>query len=207
MAEMDDLFGTAEEGTAEGETEGGEDDDEGNPLAESFGLKLGVPLGVILLGWAFVGPGHLLTTGRFELPILASFRQPFRVEYLAYVAATTFAFAFAGGLVFPWVFDDDGPYESSLAINLVLPAVAITVLLAVVGLVFPALFYVVTGDVVRAGLVLGMAVVVVVVALIFRLVAMLVVGIWSAPLWLSSFAGVYTGSYLRRGLERVGVGA
>ena len=67
-----------------------EDDTEESGPAEDFGLLLGVPLALIALVLAFVGPVRILTLFRFDLPIVASFRSPIQYEYFAYIGAVFF---------------------------------------------------------------------------------------------------------------------
>lgn len=185
---------------SENETTDTDDEaDDETSVASSFAFTLGLGLAVVAVGWAFFGPAALLETGRYELPVLASFREPFQTMFFAYIGAVTFGFAFLGSIALPSMRDvESESYETDFAISLVLPAAGVTVLMIVLGLLFPALFYLVNGELVRAGLVLGMALVIVVAALIYDVLGFLILGIVSIPLWLPSFVGAYAGGFLQK---------
>lgn len=173
-----------------------EPEDESSP-AENFGTKLGVGLTIVALVWAFVGPSHLLEVGRYELPIVASFVEPLQVTYLLYVGGLTFLLALVGGIAFPAVDPEAGDdYEGDLAMGLIIPPIVVVLVMAVLGFVFPALFYLVGGEVVRAGLILGGIVVVAVVAFLVRTITLVALAVATAPLWVPSFAGAYAGGFL-----------
>lgn len=184
----------AEDGRDEGEIE--------ESPATDFGIKLGVPLVLVALAWAFIGPAHLLEVGRYELPIVASFVEPLPYLFFGYVGAVTFAFALVGAVVFPSRAEEaNDEYAVDLAIGLILPAVGVVVLMAVLGFVFPALFYLVAGEIGRAGLILAGVAVILVAAFLLRTIAILVIALWSAPLWVPAIAGAYVGAFVQ------GVGA
>lgn len=166
--------------------------------ATDFGMKLGVPLALVAAAWAIAGPAHLLEVGRYELPIVASFVEPLPYLFFAYVGGVTFAVALLGGLAYPSMHEEgaDG-YAIDLAIGLIIPAVGLTLLLAVLGFVFPALFYAVGGDIVRAGLIIVGVAIIVVAAFLLRTIALLVVAVWSAPLWLPAILGAGLGQVVR----------
>lgn len=173
-----------------------EPDDESSP-AEDFGMKLGAGLTIVALVWAFVGPGHLLEVGRYELPIVASFVEPLQVTYLLYVGGLTFLLALIGAIAFPALDVEAGDgYEGDLAMGLIIPPIVVVLVMAVLGFVFPALFYLVGGEVVRAGLILGGVVVVAVVAFLVRTITLIALAVAAAPLWVPSFAGAYAGGFL-----------
>lgn len=179
-----------------------EDDENEESPATDFGIKLGVPLALVALGWAFVGPANILEVGRYELPIVASFVEPFPIVFFGYVGAVTFAFALVGAVLFPSRAEEAvDEYATDLAIGLIIPAVGVVVLMAILGFVFPALFYLVAGEIGRAGLILAGVAVVVVAAFLLQTIAILVIALWSAPLWLPAIAGAYVGSFVQ------GVGA
>lgn len=166
--------------------------------ATDFGMKVGVLLALVAGAWAFVGPAHLLELGRYELPIVASVVEPLPYRFFAYVGGVTFTVALLGGVAYP-NFSDEGTdeYAVDLAIGLIIPAVGLTLLLAVLGFLFPALFYAVGGDVVRAGLIIVGVVIIVVAAFLLRTIAVLVIAVWSAPLWLPAILGAGLGQILR----------
>lgn len=186
--------GTTEEGAEAAEDPLG--DVEEAP-AMDVGMKLGVPLSVVALVWAFVGPAHLLEVGRYELPIVASFVEPLPVRFFLYIGGVTFAFALAGGYVVPAIVDEDEGDAIDVAIGLLIPVVVLTVLVALLGFVFPALFYLLTGEFVRAGLIFVGVALAVVIALFKLRIAMLIVGVWSAPLWLAALVGAVVGQFVR----------
>lgn len=174
------------------------DDDESSP-AEDFGTRLGVPLALLALAWAFVGPAHLLELGRYELPIVASFVEPTSYAFFLYLAGVTFVIALAGALSFPSRTDEpQDDYAGDLATGLIIPTIVVVVAMVALGFVFPALFYAVTGELMRAGLILVGVVVAAVAALILQTIVLLAVAVVSAPLWAPAFAGAYAGSFLRR---------
>lgn len=190
--------GVATAAAADNRTEGdAESDDESSP-AEDFGVRLGAVLALVAIAWAFVGPAHLLEVGRYELPILASFVDPVPLRFFGYVAGVTFALALAGGVAFPSVSDEQQEgYGPDLAIGLIVPTVLGVVLMVVLGYLFPALFYVVSGEFVRAGTIVGGMVVVGVGAYLLRTVVLVAVAVAASPLWVPAFAGAVTGSLLR----------
>jgi hypothetical protein len=184
---------------SESETQSEPDDEEESSPAEDFALRLGLPLALVAFALAFIGPAPLLETSRFELPVLASFREPFQTMFFAYVGAVTFAFALFGALTFPSLWDEDQEgYEGGLAISLIIPSVGIAVVLAILGAVFPALYYFVTGQLVQGALVLVGAVIIVAIGLAFETIAILVLAAAAAPLWLPSYLGAYAGGFLQR---------
>lgn len=174
-----------------------EDEFEDSP-ATDFGLLLGVPLALVAGAWAFVGPGHLLELGRYELPIVASVVEPLPYRFFVYVGGVTFALALIGGLTYPSLHEEmTDEYAIDLAIGLILPAVGLTLLLAVLGFLFPALFYLIGGEFVRAGTIVVGVVAIVVAAYLLRTVALLAIAVWSAPLWLPAILGAGIGQVLR----------
>lgn len=202
--------GLLDEEEAETDPESEEEDDESGPAVD-FGLYLGVPLALIALVLAFVGPVRILTLFRYELPIVASFRSPLELTYFAYLGGASFLFALGGAVAFPLVRSDDAleyledgdvsGYEVDLALGLIMPAAALAVLMAVAGFLFPALFYLVGGELIRAGQILLMVIVVVVLAVILQTIAMLVIAVWSSPLLIPSFLGSYLGGFLRQVMD------
>lgn len=174
-----------------------EDEFDDSP-ATDFGLKLGVPLALVAGAWAFVGPAHLLELGRYELPIVASFVEPLPYRFFAYVGGITFALALVGGLAYPSLHEEmTDDYAIDLGIGLIIPAVGLTILLAVLGFLFPAVFYAVGGEFVRAGLIVVGVVAIVVAAFLLRTIALLVIAVWSAPLWLPALLGAGLGQVVR----------
>lgn len=191
---------------AAGTGEAGADADE-DPLGEvpespsmDVGMQFGVGLALVALVWAVVGPSHLLEVGRYEWPIVASFVEPLPVRFFLYLGGVTFGFALAAALAFPRLADPEDWDAIDLAIGLLIPIVVLTAVVALLGFVVPAVFYAVTGEVLRAGLILVGVAILLVVADAKRTVALLVVGIWSAPLWVAAFAGAGLGGRLREGL-------
>lgn len=180
-----------------GGTVDGEDDLEDSP-ATDFGMKLGVPLALVAAALAVVGPARLLELGRYELPIVASFVEPPPYSFFASVGGVTLAVALVGGLAYPSLHDErTDDYAIDFAIGLILPAVGLTLLLAILGFLFPALFYAVGGEFVRAGLIVVGVLAIVVVAYLLRTIAILVIAVWSAPLWLPAILGAGIGQILR----------
>lgn len=174
------------------------DDEFEDSPATDFGLKLGVPLALVAGAWAFVGPAHLLELGRYELPIVAGIVEPLPYRFFVYVGGVTFAVALLGGLAYPSFHDENTDnYAIDLGIGVIMPPVGLTLLLAVLGFLFPALFYAVGGEFVRAGLILVGVVIIVVAALLLRTIALLVIAVWSAPLWLPALVGAGLGQVLR----------
>ena len=116
-------------------------------------------------------------------------------------------FALVGAVTFPSLRSDDAieyvengdvtGYESDLAIGLITPAAVLAVLLVIAGFVFPALYYAIGGEVIRAGQVLLMVGVGIVVAYIFQIVTILLIAIGSSPLLVPSFVGSYVGGFCR----------
>lgn len=176
-----------------------DDDDETTP-AELFGQKLGLPLAAVALALAFVGPAPILELFRYELPMIASFRDSAGYGYLAWVGGATAVLGFAGGVAFRAVTDvDQVEYESDLAEGLVIPTVVLGVLMAALGYLVPLLYYVGTVQLARAGgIVIGIVIVAVVLAL-FSFLVMIALIVLAIPLWVPAYAGVYAGSYARKG--------
>ncbi|QGN07697.1 hypothetical protein Hrd1104_10565 [Halorhabdus sp. CBA1104] len=190
----------------------GEGDDGSGP-AERFGMLVGAVLGIVLAGWAFFGPGHILELFRYELPVVASFRQPVPLAFFGYAGALTFAFAFVGAIAFPIVrpneanayggHDEIAGYEWAFAKGLVGAIVAIALAIALLGVLVPAGYHVVTGRYSQAlimGLVAG---------------AMVAGGYWlwwvatvgfrvaTVPILVPAYVGARLGSVVR---ERGGIG-
>lgn len=183
------------------EAETDEDEAESSP-ADGFALRLGLPLALIAVALAFVGPVPLLETSRYELPVLASFQEPFQTMYFVYLGIATFGFALVGAFAFPSLREpEQDSYEGNIAISLILPSVAIAVLLAILGAVFPALYYIVTGELVQGGLVLVGAIVIVAIGFIFETIAILALAVAAAPLWLPSYLGSYAGGFIQKAVS------
>lgn len=176
--------------TADGE-------DEASP-AMDYGMKLGLPLALVALAWAFLGPDHILETGRYELPIVASFVEPLSYRFFGYVAGLTFVFALFGGIRCPSVIEEvtDG-YVGDLATGLVVPTVGLVLLMAVLGFVFPALFYAATGEFVRGVLILVGVGIVLAIAAAFQALVTIGLLVAAAPLWLPAYVGASVGSAIR----------
>lgn len=174
------------------------DEDESSP-AEDFGIKLGVPLAIVAIVWAFVGPANLLEVGRYELPVVASFVEPLPYTFFAYIAAVTFVLALVGALVFPSrVPGASDDYAHDLAMGLIIPPVVAVVGMVALGFLVPAAFYAVTGELTTAGMIVLGMIVVGVGAFILQTIVILAVAVASAPLWAPAFAGAYVGTVVRR---------
>lgn len=194
--------GGAELGGTDGESDGTEaidaDEDEPSP-AEGFGTRIGVGLAAVALVWAFFGPGHILEVGRYELPIVASFVEPLPYRFFAYVGGIIFVLALGSALAVPSRVDDyQEGYATSLAMGLITPTVAATIVVAALGFLVPALFYAVSGELARAGMILVGIVVLAIGAFVLQTIAILAIAVVSAPLWAPAFAGAYVGSALHR---------
>ncbi|WP_181687306.1 hypothetical protein [Halorhabdus salina] len=195
--------GDAEDG--DGDTD--REEEESGP-AEEFGTRLGIVLGLILTVWAFVGPASLFELFRYELPIVASFRDPIPNAFFGYMGGITLLFAIVGAIAFPlrrpneamdYVESDElSGYESDFAIGLVIPVAAIAVVIAVLGFVFPALYYAVTGEFVRAGTILLGVIIMIAIAYLLSWIAILIVGVASLPVVIPSFVGSYLGGFVRK---------
>lgn len=184
---------------AQGADDEAESEDDGSSAVDDFGFRIGIPLALIAVAWAFVGPAHLVETGRFEWPIVASLAEPVQPAFFAFVGGVVFLFGFLGSLVFPSTTDEDQEgYASDLAINLLVPTIGVVILMVVLGYLVPAVHYLLNGALLDAGLILVGIVVVVAIALAFETIAALAVMAASAPLWVPSFAGAYSGSFLRQ---------
>lgn len=206
--EVDSSTGSDTAGSDSAEPPADDEADDENGPANDFGLLLGVPLALIALVLAFVGPVPLLELFRYELPIVASFRSPIEYTYFAYVGGITFIVALVGAVLFPVLRSDDAVeyaedgsisgYESDLAIGLIMPPAILAVLMTIAGFVFPAVFYVIGGDVIRAGQILLVVGVLIAVALIFQIIAILAIALLSIPLLVPSFLGAYVGGFTRK---------
>lgn len=201
-ANVTDMFGDDDEDvstesqheTPEAEAE---KDEESSP-AEQFGTRLGLGLAVVALAWAFAGPAHLLDVGRFELPIVASFVEPLPYAFFAYLAGVTFVVALAGALAVPSrVEDPQEDWASDFATGLIVPTVVLVGIMIVLGFLVPAVFYAVSGELARAGMIVVGVVVVGVGAVFLQTIVLLAVAVAAAPLWVPAFAGAHAGSFLR----------
>lgn len=198
-AEIEDaLAATADEEATGADAEATREAEEETSPAEDFGYRLGAALALVALVWAVAGPSHLLEVGRYEFPIVASFVEPLPYAFFGYVAGATFLLAFAGAWAFPSVTDEfQDAYASDLATGLITPTIVVTLAVALLGFLLPALYYLVTGQFGDAVLILVGLAVVVVGALLLQAIALVVVVVATTPLWVPAFAGAHAGSILR----------
>ncbi|WP_435344301.1 hypothetical protein [Haloarchaeobius sp. HRN-SO-5] len=171
-------------------------DDDETSVAEAFGWKTGVPVGLVAVYAMFLGPDRVVGLSPVAGDLLAVQTGDGAGPFVLVSGATLVA-GFVGGLAFTVVADElEADYRQDLAIGVLFPPVVVVLLVVLVVLLEPVANHLVAGQLVDATILFVVEAVVAAIVVgssIGILAAMVVFGVYFG---IPSFVGVYAGSLL-----------
>lgn len=172
-----------------------EQDDESSP-AMDFGMKIGIPFAIVAVGLLFVGPQPLLEFDMSGRYIIESVDQG-GPGNIVYISGATLALSFVLGLFYPMIAGDVvDDFKTDLGLGLVVPTLGLMALLVVVFLFWPALYELMNGAIVDALISVGIAVVVIAVAVAGNVISLVIAAIATLYVVGPALVGSYLGGFI-----------
>lgn len=191
---MVDDFRSAVEEQLGSEEEASDEDDEMGP-AEDFGIKLGVPIGLLSIYVLFIAETRVLSLSPEANDLFVVHSNG--AEPFLYIATATLGVALVGGFVYPQIttdlYDD---YRTDIAIGMIFAPAGVILLSFAAVLLEPVANHVLAGSIADAVLYLVIELIILAVLAVSSLGFLVVMIFFGIYLGIPSFIGAYTGCFI-----------